>query len=488
MRAVSSQREKNAPPRKPEGGYQPIPTAALALAWWRYRHEKAIRLADLRVWFAAWEMAARRRGRPDPLPRRFGLDELRALTGSTPGELKESLQRLQAAGLLTWSESILEFPTSTSAVPLLDRAGFERFVQRLPGPGRRVPVPRRILRMLADDARPAVIATALGCLIRCLRFKDGVLLDRGRVKASWIAEAFGLSLRRIKQARRDLTAVGWLVPLESPQWELNRWGAQVRINLAWSRPTAGAPESDAPLHGGAPHRVEAGRPKSSPPPADSGAKSSPPDLNSKPFQEEENQKPASGGRTGFFQPRTGAGKPETSRRTSKPTLRDVKPEDLADVGRLLALHDQAVDRGLAAASEFGRLQFLAAAEHARAIGEKNPCGLFVHLVRGGLWHFATQDDETTANARLKRHLHQPPPTPRPRPDPEPIGRPQSRPAESDDARQVRAVREAAVHCGWRNDPFLLLRRTDAAWTRERWNRAAAELGGRSLQNRGSSSR
>ena len=73
----------------------------------------------------------------------------------------------------------------------------------------------------------------------------------------------------------------------------------------------------------------------------------------------------------------------------KPDLRDVVPEDLRDTGRLLDLYEQAVGLGLAAASECGRLRFVAAAEHARVIGTKNPCGLFVRLVRGGLWHFAT---------------------------------------------------------------------------------------------------
>ena len=29
--------------------------------------------------------------------------------------------------------------------------------------------------------------------------------------------------------------MGWLIPLEAEQWELNRWGAHVRINLDWSR-------------------------------------------------------------------------------------------------------------------------------------------------------------------------------------------------------------------------------------------------------------
>ena len=81
------------------------------------------------------------------------------------------------------------------------------------------------------------------------------------------------------------------------------------------------------------------------------------------------------------------------------------PQDLRDTGRLLDLYEQAVSLGLVTASEWGRLRFVAAAEHARVIGTKNPCGLFVRLVRGGLWHFATRDDEAAASVRLRRHLH-----------------------------------------------------------------------------------
>ena len=60
MRAASVPQRKTVPlPSKPKGGYQLIPAVHLALAWWAY-HEKLIRLVDLRVWFAAWEMRARR--------------------------------------------------------------------------------------------------------------------------------------------------------------------------------------------------------------------------------------------------------------------------------------------------------------------------------------------------------------------------------------------------------------------------------------------
>ena len=74
-------------------------------------------------------------------------------------------------------------------------------------------MPRRTLRLLAGGARPALIATILGHLLRCLYLKGGKCSARGRVKASWIADTFGVGLRRVKEARQELIAMGWLIPL-----------------------------------------------------------------------------------------------------------------------------------------------------------------------------------------------------------------------------------------------------------------------------------
>ena len=205
------------PVSRPEGGYQLIPAAHLALAWWAYR-EKFIRLADLRVWFAAWEMRARRCRLPSPLPRRYGLRELDRLTGLAPKRLKAALRRLEAAGLLRWSESAIEFPAPSEALAVLDGDGFRRFLDAIPNHQRRVPVPRRILRLLAGGCRPALIATILGHLLRCLYLKGGQFQEVGRVKASWIADTFGVGLQTGQGgAGKSWSALGWLLPLPSPQ-------------------------------------------------------------------------------------------------------------------------------------------------------------------------------------------------------------------------------------------------------------------------------
>src|SRR5262249_38772534 len=159
---------------------------------------------------------ARRCRHPSPLPQRFGFGELARLTGLAPRRLKAALRRLETAKLLRWSEAAIGFPAPAETLAELDGDGFRRFLDRIPHHHRRVPVPRRILRLLADGCRPALIATILGHLLRCLYMKGGVFQEVGRVKASWIAEVFGVGLRRVKQARRELVAMGWLIPLPSP--------------------------------------------------------------------------------------------------------------------------------------------------------------------------------------------------------------------------------------------------------------------------------
>jgi hypothetical protein len=531
MRTACATAGLDGPPAKPRGGYRIITAAVLAAAWWAYRR-KLIRLVDLRVWFAAHEMDARRcRVEPD-LPRRFTIEELRNLTGLSPRRLKDSLRRLQAARLLSWSDSALGLPESPDDLPVDEPDNFGAFLNRIPNLDRKVPVPRRILRLLAGGARPALIATVLGHLIRGLYLKSGRCLGRGRVKASWIADTFGVSLRRVKQARHELIASGWLVPLDADQWALNRWGAHFRINLDWSRLDCVEPVlSPATTDLGEPttyqdHPISeetspVSGPELAPPPALDGPELAPPDSDKEPlYESEKNQKPASGRPAGIsisnFEENASIPKiAQESIRTSappalanspprtpvaqaaippipspvvlqsslsarsctrlpargKPDLRDVVPEDLKDTGRLLELYDQAVSRGWVTTSERDRLRFVGAAEHARVIGTKNPCGLFVRLVRSGLWSFLTQDDEDAANARLKRHLygmtiHEQ--TPQISPVREAV-------ELSEDARLVRAIRSAVARARYQGDAFPLLRREHPEWTRERWDRALAEL-------------
>jgi hypothetical protein len=143
-------------------------------------------------------------------------------------------------------------------------------------------------------------------------------------------------------------------------------------------------------------------------------------------------------------------------------------EDLHDTARLLTLFTQAQTRGFIGKSDSDRLTFCALAEHAKVVGSANPCGLFAALVRRQHWHFVTDSDEDVAQARLKTYLY----GPAARAAPPPAAAP---PELSADAAIVRYVRTQLARAGWQGDAFGLVSRGDPAWTRERWERATAEL-------------
>jgi hypothetical protein len=151
-----------------------------------------------------------------------------------------------------------------------------------------------------------------------------------------------------------------------------------------------------------------------------------------------------------------------------PTLRHIIPEDLRNTDRLLALCEEAQQQHLLGRSDSDRLTFLALAEHARVVGSQNPCGLFAALVRRQHWHFVTDSDEDAAHARLKHYLYGAPVRATP-----PCA--SASPALSPDAAIVRHVHTQLARAGWQGDAFGLVSRGDPTWTRERWERAAAEL-------------
>ncbi len=76
--------------------------------------------------------------------------------------------------------------------------------------------------------------------------------------------------------------------------------------------------------------------------------------------------------------------------------------DLRDTRRTLELFEDAKRRGLTNGSEADRLNFLAAAERARRVGAKNPCGLLAQIVRRRLLRYVAGVDEDAARRRLTR--------------------------------------------------------------------------------------
>jgi hypothetical protein len=487
VRATGRMRETTATRPSIAGGFVLVSVAGLMTAW-RACRSAPLGIADFRAWLACREMVARRCRAEEGRAPAYSFDELAGLLDISRKRAGASVNRLVHAGLLEWSEHAIGFPKPP--------ADFDPGLDDSIGQGRgSLAIPRRILRLLVGGARAALIATVLGILLRCLsRRRDG-FAGRGRVKSAWIARTFGVDLRRVKQARRELVDLGWIDPEPSGQRTENRWGRAFRIDLAWDRPTPAQGRSLPPL-----------------PPADRPEIATP-SANQEPLQERtQHQEPASGGPTGARLGEVGgrnetppgsealakpatieaglASKPEpatappsaTSGKTgpspksdpsAPPRLRDVRVEDLKDIGRTLALFAEAVGLGWVGSSEADRLRFVGAAEHALAIGQGNPPGLFIHLVRGKLWRYLTQEDEDRANGRIKAFLRGPEP---PRVASSSI-RPPVRPVLSEDARTVVQVHSALAAVGYRGDPFPQVRRHDPSWTRERWDTALAELEG-----------
>ena len=459
--------------RKPHGGFVLLTVEILCLLWWVYR-QRYIQLRDLRVWLACQEMVARRcQLLPDEVPH-YTLTELHTLVGGVGGQhLRTSLHRLEALGLLAWSSARITFATATAALRgVPDRTSFTAMCAPIPNLHRRVPVPRPTLRLLALGCRATVIATILGHLIRCLFYHARAqrCVSGGWCKASWIAEVFQVDRRHVKAARRHLATLGWLEVRAVPQRTLNRWGSYVYVSLTWDRtardprPQLSVPSTCTP-------------PILPPPPEFSTTTSPPPCLHKELLAESKHHElvprphplVSSHAASSLASPPPGEGPDiDAAAALPPPILQHIMPEDLQDMARLLTLFDQAHTQGLIGKSASDRLTFLALAEHAKVVGSQNPCGLFATLVRRQQWHFVTDSDEDAAQARLKHYLYGTPVRAAPPPALVP-------PELSHDAAIVRYLRTQLARAGWHGDAFGLVSREDPAWTRERWDRATAEL-------------
>src|SRR5512147_2951471 len=220
------------PRRKPDGGFFFFTVTQLIMAWTALR-EAQIGLKELRVYFALAEMKIRRCGcKDDDPPPEFTRAELRKLVGGAGGE-HEAVRKLLSVGLMREvSKTKIEFATDPGELRFEPKT-LEDTLARIPNHDRQVPVPRRIVRLIAGGARRTLIATILGHLIRCLFYKRRRCHPKGCVKASWIADVFGISERAVKAQRQHLVALGWLLPQETSQRTLNGHGLWITINLAW---------------------------------------------------------------------------------------------------------------------------------------------------------------------------------------------------------------------------------------------------------------
>lgn len=322
-----------------------------------------ISFAALRVWLAAVEQLQKRCGAKHSV--RFTHQELQRLAGGV-GErsLLQALRELTREGLIYWSETRIELlsPELPEALALREQLGTSL--------KRPVPIPRRILRLLAKHTKPAEVIAAIAHLIRCL-FKQGRALNlKGFVRAEWVAATFRVSVRAVYAARAWLIRLGVLLEVPVHQLVMNRHGA---LFLVRAEALPGAAK---------PNRKSAGL-----------LKSSTRSCTSK-NQIKEKDKPALRAPTGY---RGGSCKP--------PTLSDIVPDDLKRLSRLEALYRQAIQARWLTESELSARNFLAAAVRAVRVST-DPARIFVGLVRKGLWHHVNLAEESRAIEAFARHERQ----------------------------------------------------------------------------------
>ncbi len=554
----------------------------------------AIGLDTLRVWLGTLELVEKRCCTAPDTPAHYDPEELRRLLRAPRlAPVTAGLQQLEALGLLAWSPQAIQFlPQAQALRQALGQDGYQTLRAQL-APGLRwVPVPRRLLVWLAQEGQPGVIATALGVLLRCMRYKARQCVAGGRVAAPWIATVFGVAERTVQRALQTLQGCGWLARLAVQPERERPHGRYTVINLAWERPRATGETRDtrtaagttspetpamASCHNLSPLQRAGGGNLS--PIATQAVSITHESTDScadavvalfQPFQEEkQDPEPTGHGPTGaatredhdeeplpatFPSPsddepvteddyaaatarllgqgldpaflirpvvlaevqrirdeaaRGPAGAPgqatevpaatqvmtvppvpppapaacpralrplqaaapacaHPTTRTLPPTLREVTLADLGDVDRLLALHQQARARGWLRGGEAEQLNVVAAAVHARRVGQA-PCRLFVALLRGRRWEVITQEDEDQARTLLREHADGPC---RRRP---PAAAAVPAMPLSADARFVLLAPQVLRQAGWRGEPFLGVKLQDPTWTRARWEQAQAEL-------------
>jgi hypothetical protein len=367
---------------QPRGGYKTLsviqlcnPLAAYAAGWIGHR---AVRVYFAAVAQVAVREAARRSTRArgdDPCDlERYRVQELSRLTGLADADVRRELRSLARNDLVRFSDcevAIESAPTDDGTVLAESVCGRNR------SPRRPVPVPRPLLRLLARVDRPAFTKVLVAYLIRGVSIdrRSGEVSGSGSVKLTWIAERFGLSERAARYARRELIALGILTPdTGSSQRKLNRHGAYFTVNLEWREEPHRDPAEAivAPL-------VVPIAPRIAPPEGDKRTSSGTKDQQARPDRT-----------SGLY-----------GRSDRKPSLRDIRREDLTRISCVLALYEQAVRAGWLAPSDANRRNFVAAAVRAvRANGDA--ARIFVAIVRRGLWHHITSVEEERAVSALRR--------------------------------------------------------------------------------------
>ncbi len=483
-----------------ESGYKTITPIQLCNGLAALESE-AINFRAFRVYLACFSLLAIRDAasrvrkasrRRRALAPRYRPEEISRLTGTTTKSVSRDLSRLRRASLLEFSEHAIRVRESSldSSAVLLSAASGRRSWTRP------IPVPRSMLRFLARCEKPVLTKTIIAYLLRGLSLdrRSGEVNGKGTVKLSWVARTFGVSERAARYARAELVRLGWIGrDRSSYQRKLNRDGAYFAINLAWRNPAGRTRTQEVDLPASGPDRVL----QIAAPVSRTGTVIAPPEERHETPNGSKDQKTR----------RTEPAGLSTRGGVRNPSLRDVTDEDLRCFTRTEVLYWQAVRQGVIRHSETNALNWLSAAVRARSV-PGDPVRVFLGIVRKELWAHITHEQEERARRALVRYregdpsrfrvpsqvpraraidatrahkrlvLHPKQPTPRSTHG-EPPGT-FNGPFLSNDARFVRHVTNVFRPQGIQeSNAWWHVNREHPEWTRERWDRALAELHGTS---------
>jgi len=388
-----------------QSGYKTITPIQLANAL-SVLHRGAMTHDCLRIYLACFTMVAIReaaarhaskRRRPAQTIPRFKWNELERLTALGGAKVRRALRALQRNGLIQFAEHRIEITETPlpGSEELLDALACGR------SPLRPIPIPRSMLRFLAQNKKSSLTLTAIGYLVRGLSLsRTGKISGKGTAKASWIADTLGLSERAVRYARVELIRLGWFErDTGSFQRKLNRDGAYFSLNLDWGfarkNPRSVSAAMALVVNRPEPH-VNPDKDVSNfaPLPSENCTIFAPPYKDRKTSYESKNQKAQ-----GAEAPCAGVCLKGVGEEMSAATLNQIRREDFYRLSRLEELYFQAIERGWVKPCEASALNFVSAAVRAREVGQ-DPARVFVTLVRRRLWHHITQAQEDHARAGL----------------------------------------------------------------------------------------
>lgn len=387
------------------GRYVKINCTELCCVWTLARSGR-LRPLDVRVWLATREARERRRG-ADSSRCKYKTAELAQLCKTTERKVRFSLRRLEAEGIIAWGEHPF-FISSEGELSAENAAAAAKMRAQIPVQRRFFPMPRRVLRFLAQGSSRTLQATVFAHLVRCVFMKRSGWRSTGACKASWAASVFGLSSRSIVRARRHLVQdLKWLHRVPAPQWYQNANGGQFEVELNW---TASANSPSATVERG---ESRAGKStgmsdhshEMSPPLPSKSAEMSGPESKQLSFGNKQPSAPVPHRCAPRARPRADAQAGPHRRRATLAKIREV---DLASLDLVMELFEQAsrnrtwIRRGWAPAdTENERLNWWVAARRALTQDAQSPCGLFIYLVRERRWGDASQLDENSATPVFK---------------------------------------------------------------------------------------